>query len=69
MLQEEVPETVMLGGTSNIGQFCEHGFYYWVMFRDTPIQYPNKNPVFGRYLGPEIDFGPEMKAKTMKTNG
>ena len=39
MLQVEVPETVMLGGTSDISQFCEHGFYNLVMFRDNPIQY------------------------------
>ena len=36
ILQGELPETVMLGGASNISQFCEHGF--WVMFRDKPTQ-------------------------------
>ena len=38
------------------------------MFRDEPIQHPDKNPVLGRYLGPEIDVGPEMTAKIMKGN-
>ena len=38
IIQVEVPDTVMLGGTSDISQFCEHGFYDWVMFRDNPIQ-------------------------------
>ena len=28
MLQGEVPGTVMLGGTSGISQFCQHGLYY-----------------------------------------
>ena len=27
------------------------------MFRDDPIQCPNKNPVLGRYLGTAIDVG------------
>ena len=52
ILPGEFPDTVMLGGTSDISQFCEHGFYEWVMFRDDPVQYPDKNPVLGRYLGP-----------------
>ena len=38
IMQGEVPETVMLGGTSDISQFYSHGFYDWVMFRDGPIQ-------------------------------
>ena len=38
MIQVEVPETVMLGGTSYISQFCEHGFYDWFMFMDEQIQ-------------------------------
>ena len=69
ILQGEVPETVILGGTSNINQFYDHGFYYWVMFRYKPIQYPDENPVLDRYLGPEIHVGPEMIAKPMKLNG
>ena len=56
------------GGTSDIREFCEHGFYDWVMFRYEPIQYPDKNPVLGRYLETEIDVGPEMTDNTMKSN-
>ena len=69
MLQGELPKTVMLVGTSDRSQFCEHGFYDQVMFRDKPIQYPDKNPVLGRYLGPEIDVGPAITSKTMKGDG
>ena len=69
MLQGEVPETVMLGGTSYISQFHDHGFYNWVMFRDDPIKYPDENPVLGRYLGPAIDVGTAMTANIMKGNG
>ena len=43
MLQWGVPDSVMLGGTSDIRQFFEHLFYDWVMFRDEPIQYPDEN--------------------------
>ena len=38
ILQGEVPDTVMLGWTSDTSQFFEHRFYDWVMFRDKPIQ-------------------------------
>ena len=69
MLQGEFPETVMLDGTYDISQLCKHGFYNWVMFRDEPIQYPDKNPVLGWYLGPAINIGPEMKEKIMRENG
>ena len=68
MLQGEVTETVVWGWTSDISPLCEHEFYDCVMFIDKPIQYPDKNPVLGRYLGPEIDIGPEMTAKIMKAN-
>ena len=64
-----VPETVMLGGTSDIRQFFEYEFYDWILFRDKPIQYPDENQVLGRYFGPAIDVGLEMMANTMKVKG
>ena len=69
LLQGVVPETVILGGTSDISQFCEHGFYDWVIFRYEPIQCPDKNPVVGRYLGASIGVVPEITANIMKGNG
>ena len=45
ILQGEVSETLILGGTSDISKLYEHGFYDWVMFRDDPIKYPDNNPV------------------------
>ena len=69
ILDGQVPETVMSGQTSDISQFCELGFYEWIMFRDEPILFPDDNPVLGRYLGPAIDVGPAMTAKIMKSNG
>ena len=59
MLQGEVPETFLLGGTSDISQLYEHGLYNYVMFREYRIQYPNENPVLVRYLGTAIDVGPK----------
>ena len=50
IFQGEVPETVMLGETSDIRQFVELLYYKWVMFRDDPIQFPDENPVLGRYI-------------------
>ena len=58
----------MLDGTSYISKLCQHEFYDWVMFRDEPIQYPDDNPVLGRYLGTEIDVGPAMRAEITKVN-
>ena len=42
--------------------------YDWDMFRDEPVQYPDNNPVLGRYLGMKIDFGPALKENTLKGN-
>ena len=69
VLDGQVPETIMSDQTSDISQFCELGFYEWVMFRDEPIQFPNDNPVLGRYLEPAINVGSAMTAKIMKLNG
>jgi hypothetical protein len=71
MLQGETTETVMSGETSDISQFCELGFYEWIMFREEPYhaQFPADNPILGRYLGPAIGVGPVMTAKILKSNG
>ena len=58
----------MLGGTYDISKLCEHGFYDWFMFREDRIQYPDENPVLGRYLVLAIDVGPEMTSKIVKSN-
>jgi hypothetical protein len=71
MLQGETPETVMSRETLDISQFCELGFYEWIMFREEPdhAQFPADNPILGRYLGPAIDVRPAMTAKILKLNG
>ena len=68
-LQGETPETVLSGETANISQFCELSFYKCVMFRDEPVNYPDDNPVLGRFLGIDINVGPAMTTKLLKSNG
>ena len=67
--QDEVPETLISGETSDISTFAEHAWYEWIMFRDTSIPFPDSKEVLGRYLGPAIDVGPAMTAKILKANG
>ena len=69
ILQGGVLETVMLGETSNISQFCEFAFYDWIMFHDQQVAFPDDNSVLGRYLGPAINVGPALTAKILKANG
>ena len=39
------------------------------MFREKPIQFPDENPVLGRYLGSAVDAVLAITAKIMKVNG
>jgi len=70
-LRGETPQTVMSGETADISPFCELSFYEWVMYREPSklVQFPDKNPTLGRYLGVAIDVGPAMTAKILKANG
>ena len=68
-LQDQVPETVMSGQTADISQFVELPFYTWVKFWDNLAKYPEPKEQLGRWLGPAIDIGPAMMAKTLKSNG
>ena len=67
--QDEVPETIISGETSDISIFAEHSWYEWVMFRDTTVAFPDSKEVLGRYLGPAIDVGSALTAKILKANG
>ena len=48
--------------------YAKRGFCDWVMFRDEPIKYLDKNLVLGRYLGWAIYVGPAKTDKIMKGN-
>ena len=67
--QDEVPETVISGQTSDISIWVQHEWYEWVKFRDTTVPFPDDKEVLGKYLGPSIDVGPAMTAKILKANG
>ena len=67
--QDEVPETIISGQTSDISIWVQHEWYEWVKFRDTAIDFPDDKVILGRYLGPSIDVGPAMTAKILKANG
>eukprot|EP00957_Ditylum_brightwellii_P024389 1840887-Ditylum_brightwellii.AAC.2 len=58
----------MSGETLDINQFCSFEFYEWVIFRDKPVQNPDKNPTLGRYLGPSIDIDSALTANILKEN-
>jgi hypothetical protein len=68
-LDDEVPETMIMGDTAEISQYCQHGWYEWIKFRDTAQHFPEPKMTLGRYLGPKIDVGPAMTAKILKANG
>ena len=60
----------MTGQAADISYVCEYAWFDWVMFCDGPhVSYPENNLVLGQYLGPTLDFGPAMCAKTLKNNG
>ena len=69
MLHREVPKTVMLGETSDISEFCELGWFKWVMIQDETAPFPDDMLKLGHYLGPSIDIGPAMTANILTENG
>ncbi len=68
-LDGEVPETYMSGETADISQFCELAWYDWIMYCPGTIEYPDEPLRLGRFLGPAIDVGLAMTAKTLQQNG
>ena len=55
--------------TADISEFADFYRYDWVMYRDTSVSYPGRNPKLGRYCGPAYDIGPSMCAKILKVSG
>jgi hypothetical protein len=69
MTAGQMPKTILSDGTADISQFCEFGWYDWVMFRDTVPQYPDDKMILGRWLGLAIDIGSTLTMKILKRNG
>ena len=59
----------MKGETTNIGTFCQFGWYQWVKYYDETAKYPNGKYVLGRYLVPSPGIGSQKTAKILKKNG
>ena len=68
-VQDEVPETIMIGQTADISKICEYDWYEWVMFLDNVTSYSEDRRTLGRYLGPEIDVGSSLCYKILKADG
>jgi hypothetical protein len=68
MTAGQVPETIMTGNTANISHI-EFGWYDWVMLHDNKPSYPDDKLILGHYLGPAIDTGSALMAKSLKSNG
>jgi hypothetical protein len=41
ILEDEVPETLMIGSTADISQLLEFGWYNYVYFWDTSVTFPD----------------------------
>jgi hypothetical protein len=63
MTNDEVPETIMAGGTADISHICEFGWYDWVMFWDNVPTFPDVKLILGQYLGPATNVGTALTAK------
>ncbi len=69
MTAGQVPETIMIGNSTNISHIAEFGWYDWVMFCDSKPFFPDVKRILGCYLGPAIDTGLALMAKILKSNG
>lgn len=70
-LNNEVPETIMMGQTADISFICEHEWYSWVYFNDKDqAQFPDQKVALERYLGPtEPEVGSVLTAKILTASG
>jgi hypothetical protein len=67
-LHGRVPHALISGETPDISQYCEFGFWQWVMFRDNTAHWPEPPLSPGKYLGPSIDVGGSLCASILKGN-
>jgi hypothetical protein len=69
VLENEVPETLMTGQTSDISPLVEFGWYDWCYFYNTSQTFPDDKEILGRYLGEAHAIGSAMAARILKHNG
>ena len=68
-LHGEIPKTVMSGETSDISQFWKLEWFWWVMYWDETVSFPDDVLKLGHYLLPIVDISPAMMAKILIENG
>ena len=59
----------MTGQTADISQLFELEWCKWVKFFESATSFPNDKMSLGRCLGPSIDIGLTVTAKTLKSDG
>ena len=62
----KVSDTMVTGKMGDISELAEFEWYFWAMFRNTAVSFPDSLWVLVRYCGPPGDVGPEMDAKLLK---
>jgi hypothetical protein len=67
--QGQVPETLFSGQNADISPIVENGCYDWIKFYAQIAKFTEPKEVYGRWLRPDPDMGPEMASKILKSNG
>jgi len=68
LLNRQVPETLVLGKTSDILDIAEFGWYEWICCRDTRSQIPNNNWTYERWSGLAPTIGGAMGMNVLQPN-
>ena len=68
-LKGQSSQMATLGEMADISNLCQFGWYEWVYFCQHTAQFPQKEEVLGRCLGPTKDEGNEMAQWILQING
>ena len=69
MTNGQVPETIMMGNTTDISNICQFGWFDWVVYYDNVPHFPDDKVRLGQYLGPATDVGSMLTAKILTETG
>ena len=62
------PHTATFGDEIDISSICQFGWYKWVYFRDSSVDFTYNQEVLGRILGPAKNEGNEIAQWILKLN-
>jgi hypothetical protein len=69
-LNGQVPETIILGQTSDISFICSFAWYNWFYYNEQNAPFPTSKMTLGRYLGPtDPEAGSVISAKILTYEG